>query len=279
MNILLIGAHPDDCEILAGGAMCQWVKAGYKVTAVSATNGDAGHHELSGEALAKRRKEEHARAAKLGGYESRILDNHDGRLMPSMSLREQFVGIIRETRADVVLTHRSNDYHPDHRYTSIAVQDAAYMVMVPNFLPEVPRLEHNPVFFFMMDRFQRPVPFRPDIAVDVGGEMDAKYEMLDTMDSQFYEWLPWIEGIAGEVPADPEQRKTWLRMHWEPFFLQPAQFAQEALTRWYGPEGPSNVTYCELFEICEYGSQPSEEKLRAIFPSLPDRDKSKGRLT
>src|SRR5687768_18217258 len=62
---------------------------------------------------------------------------------------------IREWKADLVMAHRPNDYHPDHRYTGILVQDAAYMVTVPSFCPDVPALEHNPVFMYFTDNFQK----------------------------------------------------------------------------------------------------------------------------
>ena len=267
LSVVLIGAHPDDCEIFAGGTALRWLQTGARVTMVSTTNGDAGHHADSGESLAKRRALESAGPAKRFGYAHIILNNHDGELLPTLALRRELIRIIREARADVVATHRPWDYHPDHRYTATAVQDAAFLVTVPNICPGTPRLEANPVFLYMMDRFQKPYPFQADIAVDVGPVMDDKWRMLENMESQLYEWLPWLDGTMDSVPEGAEERKAWLREQWDPMFLAPAAMARESLAKWYGRSAES-VRYAELFEVCEYGTQPDEAMIRRLFPFL-----------
>lgn len=267
MNIVCFGAHPDDGEVYAGGTLIKWSQAGHRALLVSMTNGDIGHHELSGGALANRRRLEAQRSAAIGGFEERVLDIHDGELMPTMELRRTVVRIIREWRADLVITHRPYDYHPDHRYAAMAVQDAAYMVTVPHFCPDTPALEANPVFLYMMDEFTRPIPFRPDVAVSVDDVMDTKWAMLDAMDSQFYEWLPWIMRSATPPPADAAERLDWLKAEWAPYLEKPAQSepARAALRTAYGDAG-DDVTYAELFELCEYGRCPGSEELRGLFP-------------
>lgn len=265
MNIVCLGAHPDDGEVYAGGTLLKWAAAGHQVTVVSLTNGDIGHHELSGETLATRRAAEAARAAALGGYAARNLGVHDGALQPTLALRQAVVRLLRECQADLVLTHRPYDYHPDHRYTSMTVQDAAYMVCVPHFCPETPALRRNPVFVYMMDRFTRPCPFRADIVVDVGPVMAQRYAVLDAMDSQFYEWLPWMDGVLDQVPQEPAARRRWLEQTWDAFFRGPAGREPDALQRWYG-EHAAKVTYAELFEVCEYGRQPDAAELGTLFP-------------
>lgn len=266
MNIVCIGAHPDDCEVFAGGTGVKWARLGHRVLFVSLTNGDVGHHEMAGGTLARRRAAEAHLAAERAGVLDLVLDIHDGELEPSLSLRKRVVEIIREFDANIVLTHRPNDYHPDHRYTSMVVQDAAFMVTVPHFCPAVPALRKNPVFLFLMDSFTKPTPFEPDVAIDVTGVMDVKWAMLDAMESQMYEWLPWLEGTLDSVPRDKAQRLDWLRRTWEPFFLQPAQMARAAIDRWYGPDKAEAVRYVEPFEICEYGHQPSDEEISRLFP-------------
>lgn len=266
MNIVCFGAHPDDGEFFAGGTAVKWARAGHKVLFVSLTNGDIGHHEQRGPALAARRAAEAAAAARIGGYTCRVLDNHDGELQPTLALRREIVRIIREHNADLVLTHRTNDYHPDHRYGAMAVQDAAYMVCVPNFCPEAPALRKNPVFLYMMDHFQRPCPFRPDVAVAVDDVMDVKWSMLDAMPSQMYEWLPWIDGRLEERPADPAAWRGWMEAYWSPRFEAAAGAWHEALTAWLGEEKAAAVRFAEFFEVCEYGHRPAPEELRALFP-------------
>lgn len=265
----MIGAHPDDCEIKAGGTAAKWVDAGFRVTMVSVTNGDAGHYVMSGGELARRRKAECKESAKRGGTRSIVLDNHDGELSPLLSVRKEIVRIIREEKADIVVTHRPNDYHPDHRYTSQLVQDSAYMVTVPNFAPAVPALRRNPVYFYFMDDFEKPVPFQANIAVDVDDMMNVKFDMLDAMESQMYEWLPWHDGYLDDVPEGAKKRRKWLAKRWSAYFESYAERGRESLERRYGKKRASKVRYAEFFEVSEYGARPSEAFLQKLFPFLP----------
>ena len=233
------------------------------------TNGDAGHYEMGLAELAVRRKAEAAAAAAVIGADSIVLDNHDGELQPTLMVRQEVVRIIREFESDVVITHRPNDYHPDHRYTAQAVQDAAYMVTVPHVEPGVPSLRKNPVFLYFMDRFDKPAPFEADVAVAVDDTMATKWKMLDKMESQFYEWLAWHDGLLEKVPADPEARLTWLEETWGPRFRPAARMGREALEKWYGKDRATGVEYVELFEVSEYGHQPTDDELAAIFPFFP----------
>lgn len=269
MNIVCIGAHPDDCECFAGGTGVKWARAGHRVLFVSMTNGDAGHFSMGGGPLAQRRALEARRSAEIGGVHELVLGYHDGELEATAEIRKEVVRIIRRWEADIVLTHRPNDYHPDHRYASILVQDAAFMVTVPNLCPETPRLARNPVFMYLADGFTKPTTFRPDIAVDVGDVMQTKLDMLDAMESQVYEWLPWLDGELDKVPKGPAARRKWLAKTWNPFFHKQTELARPALGKWYGTRRAKQVVYAESFEICEYGHQPSDEELTRLFPFFP----------
>jgi LmbE family N-acetylglucosaminyl deacetylase len=274
MNIVCFGAHPDDCEVFAGGTCVKWAQGGHAALLVSMTNGDIGHHEMGGGTLARRRKHESLLSAERGGVSSLVLDYHDGELVPSLEARKRVVRIIRDHAADIVLTHRPNDYHPDHRYTAQIVQDAAFMVTVPNYCPESPALKKNPVFLHLMDGFKRPIPFQADIAVDVSDVMDVKWSMLDAMESQMYEWLPWLDGSLETVPADPEARRQWMRKAWDKFFRAFAKQGEKAMVKWYGKRG-AKAKYVELFEISEYGHQPSKTEIMRLFPFFPARKEDK----
>src|SRR5690606_23619862 len=210
LRVIMIGAHPDDCDQKAGGTAILFTQLGHAVKFVSVTNGDAGHQTTGGGALAKRRMAEVKEAGKRFGVEYDVLDNHDGQLEPTLEVRLQIIRKIREWNADVVIAPRPNDYHPDHRYTGILVQDAAYMVAVPNIAPDTPPLKKNPVFLYFQDFFQRPNRFRPDVAIDISDVFEQKVHALDAHKSQFYEWLPWIGAYADQVPADAGDRKKWL---------------------------------------------------------------------
>src|SRR5688500_1920897 len=210
IRIIMIGAHPDDCDQDGGGTAIIFSSMGHAVKFVSVTNGDAGHQTEGGGALATRRMAEAKEAGKRLGVEYDVLDNHDGELIPGLDVRLQVIRKIREWNADVVIAPRPNDYHPDHRYTGILVQDAAYMVAVPNVAPDTPPLKKNPVFLSFQDFFQRPNPFRPDVAVDISSVYEQKIHALGAHESQVYEWLPWIGGYLEQVPKDNTQRETWL---------------------------------------------------------------------
>lgn len=264
LNIIAIGAHPDDCEYYFGGAGAKFAAAGHRVKFVSVTNGDAGHHRLSGEELVNRRREETAEAARrLGIADSSVLDNHDGLLEPTTENRLEIIRQIRLWNADIVLTHRPYDYHPDHRYTSLLVQDAAYMVLVPNLCPETPVLRRNPVFVYLEDEFEKPVPFAPDIAVAIDDVWPRKIDALGAHVSQFYEWLPWADWNDEPVPAQPADRQAWLS---EKIRRTLGDRVRAALEQRYGTQRASNVTHAEAFELCEYGRRPSPEELDTIFP-------------
>jgi LmbE family N-acetylglucosaminyl deacetylase len=265
IRIIAFGAHPDDCDIRASGTAALWVKMGYAVKFVSITNGDAGHQTMHGADLARRRLAEAKESARRQGIEYDVLDTHDGQLLPTLAVRDQVIREIRGWRADVVLAPRPNDYHPDHRYTGVLVQDAAYMVVVPNVTPDVPALRKNPTFFYYQDAFQRPNPFRPDVAVSLDDVIDQKVNALDSHVSQFYEWLPWVDGKLTDVPKDPVERKAWLK---STRFKEPTPEIRAALVKWYGPDKGNSTKYYEAFEICEYGAHPDEARLRQLFPML-----------
>ena len=263
INVVVIGAHPDDCDIRAGGTAIKFAKAGHNVLFVSLTNGDAGHHEKGGGALAKIRRAESEEAGRRFGVKYVVLDNHDGELMPTLENRLDVIRLIRSWNADMVIGPRPNDYHPDHRNTSIIVQDAAYMVIVPNVASDVPPLEKNPVFLYVEDRFQKPYPFQPDIAVDISDVFEQKIYAMAAHESQFFEWLPWTAQRLDQVPKGEKERLKWLAEWRNPNI---SNDIRNTLVKWYGQEKAQKVTAAEAFEICEYGRRPSDEEIRKLFP-------------
>ncbi|MBI4909276.1 MAG: PIG-L family deacetylase [Acidobacteria bacterium] len=264
LRIIAIGAHPDDCDIRSAGTAIKFAKAGHAVKFLSVTNGDAGHQEMGGGILAKRRYAETQESMRRSGIaEYEVLDNHDGELTPTVEVRKQIIRAIRKWNADIVLAPRPNDYHPDHRYTGVLVQDAAYMVVVPNVTPDTPPLKKNPIFLYYQDHFQKPAPFRPDVVVNIDDVWETKVSTLDAHVSQFYEWLPWVDGRLDSVPRDPVQRKQWLSGARS---AKHSPAVTEALNRRYGAGAASRIVHAESFELCEYGRQPSLDDLNAIFP-------------
>jgi LmbE family N-acetylglucosaminyl deacetylase len=264
LRVIAFGAHPDDCEYRFGGAAAKFGRAGAAVKFVSMTNGDAGHQEMDGGALAKVRYAEAQTAGKrLGIAEYQVMDNHDGALLPTLELRRQTIRAIRQWNADLVLAPRPSDYHPDHRYTAMLVQDAAFLVVVPKIVPDVAPLRRNPIFLYFEDDFQDPAPFRPDVAVDIDDVWDTKVDGLDAHASQFYDWLPWLEGNADQVPSDAAARRRWLSRT-RAGKISPA--VRAALERRYGTERGGKTEHAEAFQLCEFGRRASVVELCGLLP-------------
>ncbi|MCP5111774.1 MAG: PIG-L family deacetylase, partial [bacterium] len=240
---------------------------GHHVKFVSVTNGDIGHWREAGGPLARRRTEEVERCAKLLGIETQVLDIHDGELLPTMDNRRTITRVIRDWKADIVMSHRPNDYHPDHRGVGLVVRDAAYMVTVPFFAPDTPHLERNPVFLFYSDRFQKPNPFTADIVVGIDEVIDKKIELPLILASQTLEGGAngsadlWPDNAAGQAA----RRKT-VRNRFDRRFQSPANQYRDVLVKRYGAAKGNAFRYAEAFEISEYGRRPSEEEIRRLFP-------------
>ena len=270
LRIIVFGAHPDDPEVSTGGTAIKWARLGHHVKFVSVTNGDIGHWKIQGEPLAKRRLDEVKAADKILGVETEVLPIHDGELEPTLENRRAITRQIRQWKADIVIAHRPWDYHPDHRYVGVLVQDAAYMVTVPFFCPETPPLTQNPVFLYSSDAFRKPYPFHGDIVVPIDDVIDRKVEALDRLESQIYEGgATGSEPFVKTVPpaSNPAGRKAWLR---ESFWVKrnaelATRFRAELITSLGFDQGKA-VHYVEAFEICEYGRRPTRQEFATMFP-------------
>ena len=270
LRVICFGAHPDDCEIQAGGTGALWSQRGHQVKFVSVSNGDIGHWREAGGPLAARRLREAQAADRMLGVSTEVLDIHDGEVMPTLENRRWIVRLIREWKADIVIAPRPNDYHPDHRYTAVLVQDAAYMVTVPFFCPDVPALKQNPVFLYYPDTFQKPNPFMADVVVPIDSVMDRKLAALDLMESQFLEG--GANGSAELLSTDPakvEARKESLRDWFRGRNESLAKRFRPVLAGMIGDERARGVRYAEAFEVCEYGRRPDAAELKRMFP-LPE---------
>lgn len=280
LRIIAIGAHPDDCEYFSGGSAARWASLGHQVLFVSLTTGELGHWKTVGGPLARRRAEEKRRSGEILGVSTRILDNRDGELQATLENRKAVIRMIREWRADVVLSHRPGDYHPDHRATALLVQDSAYMVTVPFFCQDTPHLERNPLFLHFEDEFSTPAPFRPDIVVAIDGVIGKKLDFIDAHESQFLEG--GCEGGEGLVPPDEAgraARRLKVREDFTTLFEAPARRRRAGLVKWYGEQGAAAVRFAEAFEVCEYGRSwasasaaardAGDVELRRLLPFLP----------
>ncbi|MFC6723237.1 PIG-L deacetylase family protein [Halobium palmae] len=269
LRLLVVGPHPDDCSIKAGGIAATYVEHGHEVTFLSVTDGSAGHHELDREETAARRRREVDAVADTLGVDYEVFDIRDGELRPTLENRHRLLRFVREVDPDLVLGPRPNDYHPDHRYCAQLVRDAAYMLIVPNVCPDTPPLDSMPVIGYVADHFRKPQPFDPDVVLDVTPVADRKLDALHCHESQMYEWLPYTTGSLDDVPEGDAERREWLANEGVEHLttateMNVASRYPDALRRRYGEEG-TDVEHAEAVEVSEYGAQPSEDELDRLF--------------
>jgi LmbE family N-acetylglucosaminyl deacetylase len=269
LRIQIIGAHPDDADIKAGGTAAKWCALGHTVRLVSLTDGRAGHHVSPGPELARRRRIEAEAAATSIGAVYEVLDLPDGTLDDRLENRHRVIRLIRGFHPDLVITHRSTDYHPDHRFAGLLVQDASYLLTVPAVCPDVPHLPTTPVILYFSDAFKKPCRFEPHVAVDIELEFDRLVGMLHCHQSQFYEWLPYNAGYLDQVPSGDAERREWLFGRVGRRIRPLANRFRELLVRIYGPESGQQIRYVEAFEVSEFGAPLDSEAWARLFPFLP----------
>jgi len=266
LRIIAFGAHPDDCELKASGVAALWAAQGHKVKFVSMTNGDIGHFKMAGAPLAKRRTAEVVACARILGIETEVLDIHDGELEPTLENRKKVARLIREWQADVVLFHRPYDYHPDHRYVGVLVQDAAVVVVAPFYTPDTEPVKKNPVFLYYSDGFLKPYPFEPTIVIGIDEVADKKWNCVSAMPSQFGDAESWQASTIAGVPKENVKREEFLLNLFKDRNAEIANKYRNRLIELYGREKGSKIKFAEAFEICQYGRQVSVEDLKTMFP-------------
>ena len=282
MRILMIGAHQDDNEFRCGGLASKYVKMGWDVRILSMCNGCGGHHVMSPEETTACRAKESAAVAELLGVTYDVWDIPDCNIVADLATRKRLIRYIREYNPDLIISHRTNDYHADHRAVGQLVQDASYLLIVPNECPEAPAMRSMPVILFNEDNFTNPV-FKADVIINVDDEIDTKLKIADLNVCQVYEWLPYTKGILDQVPEGKEERFEWLKgmnitedttdeevmAHTHGYAVRyaktAARFRKELIEK-YGQEKGSKIRYAEAFEISEYGTPLTEELKKKFFP-------------
>ncbi len=287
-KVLMIGAHLDDCDYEAGGTALQYIEQGYEVRFLSLCNGSGGHHKLGPEEIVALRKKESEAIMKLTGITYDVWsDVNDCELMADLETRKRLIRYIREYNPDIVFTHRTNDYHADHRNTALLVQDASYLLIVPNFCSETPAMRTMPVIMYFHDCFTDPI-FKPTVIVPTERVIEKKYDMYDCYVSQVYEWLPYTDCVEDEVPADPKERLKWLHCPRVPrdgtlltaedldIPRRPSSASEyreatcavkyrDLLVKQYGEEARGTL-FAEAFQMSEYGAPLTKDNIKDLFP-------------
>ncbi len=281
MKILMIGAHQDDNEFRCGGLAHKYVKMGYEVKFLSMCDGGGGHHIMNFEETVACRAKESAAVAELLGVTYDVWDVNDCNLVADLATRKRLIRYIREFNPDMIIAHRTNDYHADHRASAQLVQDASYLLTVPNECPDTPAMRFMPVILYNLDAFKYP-PFEPHIVLDMDDEIDTKLQIAHLNKCQVYEWLPYTKGWT-DIPEDDAERFEWLkgmtitqdttdeevmaakRGYAVRFAKVAARFRKELIAK-YGEEKGSKIRYAEAFQVSEYGAPLTDELKAKLFP-------------
>ncbi len=283
MKILMVGAHQDDAEFQGGGIAALYRQHGDTVRFLSVCNGNGGHHLMTPEETRIRRRAESREVEKLLDIEYDVWDDVDDcSIVADLPTRRRLIRYIRSFSPDLIITHRPNDYHADHRNASLLVQDASYLLIVPHECPDVPAMKKMPVILYFEDKFKVP-PFVPDMVVDVDSVAEIKIQIADCNVSQVYEWLPYTEGEEVPPASDHAARLAWLRgmeitadttdaevmaakRGYSVRFAKTAARFRSELTERYGAEHGGRVRFAEAFSACEYGAPLTDEAKMRLFP-------------
>ncbi len=280
MKILVIGAHPDDNEFQCGGIAYKYKQLGHDVQFLTVCDGCRGHQSMTLEETRTRRRGEYMAVAEYLGIKYDCFNIEDCTAVADLATRRRMINYIREANPDLIITHRTNDYHADHRAVAQLVQDASYMLIVPHECPETPAMNKMPVIMFNVDKFTQP-PFVADVVVDIDDAIEPKLKCCDFHESQVYEWLPYSR--CEEAPTDKVERFEKICRGGVTFetkdeeldalpYSYGARFAKVAarfrkeLIETYGEERGSKVRYAEAYMLSEYGTPLTEETKKVLFP-------------
>jgi bacillithiol biosynthesis deacetylase BshB1 len=206
MDVLAIVAHPDDESIFCGGTIAKHADRGDSVTIAFLTKGEYGGAS-DVENLADTRESEAKAAASRLGASALFLDFSDGHVEPTVENRFKIVELIRQEDPDVIVTHHSDDLHPDHRATSTLVTDAYYMATLPRVDVDADPCDPDNVYYF-----GKPTSdFEPTVRVDISEYQDVKEEAIEEHRSQI-EWLENHGGIDGEFESILEDVRAQARI-------------------------------------------------------------------
>lgn len=177
LDVLAIGAHPDDVEIGCGATLAQLARSGRRVGIGHLTRGEAGTRGTP----EQRRREAEAAAATLGASALEWLDLGDGGLRTDRQAEDAVVALVRRLRPRMLLAPAATDRHPDHERAHRLAVDAAYYAGLRKRGEGEP---HRPdaVWCYMLHH-----PFEPQVVVDATDGWEAKQAALDAYESQLHQ--------------------------------------------------------------------------------------------
>ena len=187
IDIMAIGAHPDDVEIGVGGLLAKYKGTKVKTMIVDLTRGEMGTNGTP-----EIRREEAIEAAKILGAQRVILDIPDGRIKVDEENLVKVIELIREYRPRIILTHFNDEnQHPDHYNAANLVKQAAHLAGLIKYPAKGERYRPEKIYHFFLPR-----TVEPSFIVDVSDTFETKLESLIAHKSQF---LSRKEGLATNI--------------------------------------------------------------------------------
>ena len=184
LEVLAVGAHPDDVEVHVGGILARAVSKGLKAGILDLTSGDLGTR-----GTAATRRQEALAAAALLGVSRTILDLPDARFDEGEASRHAVIAQLRALRPAILILPAPEDRHPDHRRAHRLLQEAAFCSGLNNY----------------------PCPgqpWRPAAVAWVGGENPGPPDLLVDVSAQWIQRMAAFDAFGSQFTADPSQPPT-----------------------------------------------------------------------
>ncbi len=261
LKVLIVGAHPDDCELCFGGFAALYAEAGHDVLMISMTDGWTGHFSMKPARLAPRRRREARNAAAVLGVRSKVLPFHSTELCPDIPTRKRFLAEVRRFAPDLLLIHKLEDYHPDHRASVQLAYDISYLVGVP-WASETKPMKQPPVIMHSARECTTTGAPERIIGLPIDRVWDKKLRAMHEHTSQFYEWLAWERGDIENVPKTRSGRLKYLEAWRGPHYEAVARWCRSKVkSRKYKP-----FRYAEAAYAAKAGLPLTPERIERLFP-------------
>jgi bacillithiol biosynthesis deacetylase BshB1 len=201
VDILAIGAHPDDMELICGGTLIRSQMLGRRTGILDLAAG-----ELASRGSPQLRAKEAAKAAQVMGVGVREnLGLPDGGIQNTPETRAKVAVVIRRLQPTVVITHSLHGRHPDHPVVAQLVRDACFVAGLKMVEPTVPPHRPRKVLHALSFREDNE---KPTFVVDITESFEKKLEAIGCYESQFGEAVQ-----AGEVYPNGEPLQDLIRHH------------------------------------------------------------------
>ena len=218
LDILAIGAHPDDVELGCGATLAKEVSNGKKVGIIDLTRG-----ELGTRGTAETRDEESQEAAKILGIAMRTnMEFADGFFVNNKQHQIELIKQIRKYKPEIVLANSVSDRHPDHGRASSLVSRSAYLSGLAKI--ETKGMEAwrpKSVYHYIQDYY-----IKPDFVVDISDHMNTKIKAIQAFKTQFFDPM----STEPETPISGEDFFEFIRARGKEFGRQAGYKYAEGFT-------------------------------------------------